>query len=84
MRQFIKCRRCHRDQYPNQLRPVETTMAAYPLCPDCEARLLALLRELAFLAFLIRTTLTLGEIVRIDKEKAARYAAERYREEVAA
>ena len=37
-----------------------------------------------FLAFIIRTSLSLGEIVRIDKEKAADYAAVRYQEEVLA
>ena len=86
MQQFVKCDRhtCKAERYQNQLIKVEACGREYRICPDCEAKLLAPLRDREFLAFLVRTSLSLGEIIRIDKEKAASYAAERYQEEVTA
>ena len=83
---FIKCDShiCKAERYPNQPIKVEACGREYRICQDCEAKLLAPLRDRDFLAFIIRTSLSLGEIVRIDKEKAADYAAVRYQEEVLA
>ncbi len=83
---FFKCdrHRCLADPCPDQLVSVSAGVKSHRICLDCEAKLLSVLRSKSFLAFLVRTSMSLGEIIRIDKEKAAKYAAERYREEVTA
>lgn len=79
---MITCSRCGSFRYPNEM-AVVATIDSQParLCSRCERQLLAQLQNKRAVGMLIRSTLPLGEIVRIRMEKASRYAGGKFEEE---
>jgi len=77
MPDLIKCHRksCQRDQYPNQIKQIETPEGViYSLCADCFDDLFADLSSKGFVGKMIRGEMTPGEWNELAREKAEMYA----------
>ena len=72
---FVKCDRCDVDQFPNQLKLIETPEGViYSLCPDCCKELLARLASKGFVGTIMRHEMSVGEWGVLAREKAEAYA----------
>ena len=64
----------HRDFFPNQLTTVIAGDKAYILCPECNQALMADLASTDFIQGMCKSIMTMGEVVRMRKERAQIYA----------
>lgn len=71
---FVKCAGCGRDYFPRQLVEVHTSQATFYLGPDCWEELRKLLSDKQWMGSLIKATLSLGEVKRLQVERALSYA----------
>ena len=75
------CKRCCAAIDTNKMNRITINGKETFLCRDCERKLMPALRDRRALGRLIRSTLPLGETVRINKERARRYAGSQFKEE---
>lgn len=75
------CKRCGAHGRPHGLIKITINGKEMFLCRDCERKLIPALRDRRALGSFIRSTLPLGETVRINKERARRYAGSQFKEE---
>ena len=75
------CKRCGAARYPNEMSRITINGKEIFLCQGCERKMMPALRDRRSLGRLIHSTLPLGETVRINKERARRYAGSQFKEE---
>lgn len=74
---LVKCSsaQCaHRDFFPNQLTTVVAGEKTYHLCPECDQALMADLASSDFMRGMCKAIMTMGEIIRMRKERAQIYS----------
>ncbi len=68
---FVKCERCHKDQYPNQLTNKEIGGFSLRICCDCAEKLLSILADKHHLSKITYTSFTHGQRMALRRERAA-------------
>ena len=63
-----------RDFFPNQLTTVIAGDKTYHLCPECNHALMADLASTDFIRGMCKSIMTMGEVVKMRKERAQIYA----------
>lgn len=74
---LVKCSSAQcakRDFFPNQLTTVIAGDKIYTLCPECNQALLAYLANSDFMRGMCKSIMTMGEVVKMRKERAQIYA----------
>jgi hypothetical protein len=61
---FVKCHRCKREYFPNQLTPVKAPVSGkeFKLCPDCTVVIDTLLGDKDRVEMMIRSTVPASEL----------------------
>lgn len=75
------CKRCGANRDPNEMNKITVNGKEIFLCQGCELKLMPALRDRRAMGLLICSTLPMGEIVRINKERARWYAGSQFKEE---
>ena len=78
---MITCKRCGAHGYLHGLIKITVNGKEVFLCQGCERKMMPALRDRRAMGRLIRSTMPLGETVRINKERARRYAGRQFKEE---
>jgi hypothetical protein len=80
---LAKCEKCSREFYPNQMLIVGAGATKYKLCPDCHGSLCHRIGDKGFVGSMIKSTLTMGEVLRIRRERGREYAVAGYAQRLA-
>lgn len=74
---LVKCSSAQcakRDFFPSQMTPVPVGDKTYTLCPECNQALMADLASTDFIRGMCKLIMTMGEVVKMRKERAQIYA----------
>ena len=75
--ELVKCSSANcapRDFFPNQITTVIAGDKIYILCPECNQALMADLASTDFIRGMCKSIMTMGEVVKMRKERAQIYA----------
>ena len=75
--ELVKCSSANcapRDFFPNQITTVIAGDKIYTLCPECNQALMADLASTDFIRGMCKSIMTMGEVVKMRKERAQIYA----------